>query len=169
MSENMTPKADQPRDEQTQTSQTTGGPAQSDAATDLTTELREMGQQLEAAFRAALESERTRQLQRDIAGGVRELSTQLQAALRSVQTNPRVQQAEERGRQAISQARQSKVLQDVEETVASGFAQLNDQLRKLVDRLESERTGQSSGPSSQQVPIDHEQEPPTTGETTRLE
>ena len=160
MSDDPTRRPDQP-EEQNQTNET-GRTAMSD----LSNELREMGQQLEAAFRAALESERTKQLQRDLAGGIRELSSQIQHALRSVQSSPRVQQAEERGRQVIAQARDSKVAQDLQETIVGGIAQLNDQLRKLVDRLETDTTAQTSNPNTQQVPIEHE---PTIGETTRLD
>jgi heparin binding hemagglutinin HbhA len=160
MNEDSTPQSERPQDEQPG-----GAPARSSAG-DLTTELREMGQQLEAAFRAAIESERARQLQRDLVGGVRELSGQIQTTLHSLQTNPRVQQAEERGRQVLSQARDSKVVQDLQETIVSGIAQLNDQLRKLVDRLESDPSGQAGDAPSQQVPIEHE---PATGETTRLD
>lgn len=144
--------------------QTNGDTSRS--SSDLTGELREMAQQLEAAFRAALESERTKQLQRDLAGGMRELSTQIQSALKSLQTNPRVQQAEERGRQVLTQARESKVAHDLQETIVSGISQLNDQLRKLVERLENDRAGQVGGPDTQQVPIEHE---PATGETSRLQ
>ena len=167
MSEEHTPDTQQPYEEGTPGTQASGSQSQSAPASDLATEMREMGQQIEAAIRALAESERTKQLQRDLAGGARELSHQLQVALKSVQTNPRVQQAEERGRQVIGQARQSKVIQDVQETLVSGLSQFNDQLRKLVDRLESERTGQASESTTQQVPIDHE--PPATGETTKLD
>jgi hypothetical protein len=165
MSEDTEPQADQPRRDEQTGLQREGEQARGGAG-ELSTELREMGQQLEATFRAALESERAQQLQRDIAGGIRELSYQIQAAMRSLQANPRFQQAGERGRQAIAQARESKLAHDVEDTIVSGMAQLNDQLRKLVDRLESDRAGQAS-PTTQQVPIEHE--PPATGETTRLE
>lgn len=156
MSEDTTPQSNQPRDEDTQGAQ----------SSDLASELREMGQQVEAALRAAIESERAKQIQRDLAGGVRELTSQLQTAVRTIQTNPQFQQAEERGRQAISQAKQSKFVQDLEDAVTTGFSQLNDQLRKLVDRLESERVSRASGTTSQNVPVEHE---PATGETTRLE
>jgi heparin binding hemagglutinin HbhA len=134
-------------------------------AADLAGELREMAQQLEAAFRAALESERTKQLQRDLAGGMRELSSQIQSALKSLQTNPRVQQAEERGRQVLNQARESKVAHDLQETIVGGIAQLNDQLRKLVERLENDGSSQVGGSETQQAPIEQE---PAIGETTRL-
>jgi hypothetical protein len=136
---------------------------------DIVGELREMGQQLEAVFRAAVESERTKQLQRDLAGGFREMTHQVQSALKSVQENPRVQQAEERGREVFNQAQQSKVVQDVQETVISGIAQLNEQLRKIVDRLEHEPS--DPPPSSvpkQDVKVETET-PPATGDTTKLD
>src|SRR5262245_2133897 len=127
MGDDQTPQGDQAKGEPPH-----GG------VSDLGTELRETAQQLEAAFSAALESERTKQLQRDLAGGMRELSTQIKHALGSLQANPRVQQAEERGRQVLSQARESKVAHDLQETIVGGIAQLNDQLRKLVERLEND-------------------------------
>ena len=89
MGNDTTPQPDQPQ----------GGEPRN-VVGDLTTELREMGQQLEAAFRAAIESDRAKQLQRDLVGGVRELSGQIQTTLHSLQANPRVQQAEERSREA---------------------------------------------------------------------
>src|SRR5262245_45003558 len=136
-------------------------------SSDLMRELREMGQQLEAAFRAAVQSDRAKQLRKDIAGGGRELTSQVKTAVKTVQSDPRVQQAEERGRQAVSQARESKVVQDIQETVVSGLAQLNEQLRKVVERIEKEANAAAGGSASQHVPVEHE--PPATGETTRLD
>jgi heparin binding hemagglutinin HbhA len=133
---------------------------------DLLDELREMGQQLETAFRAAIQSDRAKQLQKDLAGGVREITEQLKTAAKSVQSDTRFQQAEERGRQAVAQARESKVVQDIQETLVSGIAHLNDQLRKVVDRIQSEANAPSSGPVSQDVPVDDQSA--ATGETTRL-
>jgi hypothetical protein len=130
-----------------------------------------MGQQLEAAFRAAIESDRAKQLQHDHANGVRELSAQVLTAVKSVQSNPRIQQAEERGNQvvsqAVSQAQQSKVVQDIQETMVRGIAQLNEQLRKLVDRIENEVSSSAGSSGTQNVPVEPET-PPATGETTRL-
>lgn len=132
---------------------------------DLAHELREMGQQLEAAFKAAIESERAKQLQRDLAGGANELAAQIRTALQSLQSNPKVQQASERGRQAFDQAQQSKVAHDLQETIVTGIAQLNDQLRKLVARLESQQSGSPGSTTGTQ----QQDQPPATGETTRLD
>lgn len=142
-------------------------PGQDKDSSDLLKELREMGQQLETAFRTAVESERAKQLQQDIVGGVRELATQVQSAVKSLQDNPRVQQAEQRGRQAVEQARDSKVVQDIQETIITGLAQLNSQLRKVVERIDNE-VNKPSGPTTQNVPVEHEP-PASTGETTRLD
>lgn len=152
MSENTTPN---------------GTPNPENGTSDLLKELREMGQQLETAFRTAVESDRAKQLQQDIVGGVRELAQQVQSAVKSLQTNPRIQQAEERGRQALEQARESKVVQEVQETIVSGLSQLNTQLRKVVDRIEREVSSPAAGTASQNVPVEHEA--PSTGETTRLD
>ena len=133
---------------------------------DLLNELREMGQQLETAFRAAIQSDRAKQLQKDLAGGVREITEQLKTAAKTVQNDTRFQQAEERGRQAVAQARESKVVQDIQETLVTGLAQLNEQLRKVVDRIQSE-VNTPSGAATQNVPVDDESA--ATGETTRLD
>jgi hypothetical protein len=158
-------------DDTTRTPQTPPGPDRDKDAPDLTAELREMGQQLEAAFRAMIESDRAKQLQRDLAGGVRELTAQVQTAVKNLQHNPRLQQAEERGRQAVQQAKESKLVNDIQETIVAGIAQVNDRLRHLVDRLENERPDQAGTPPpaggpTQQVPIERD---PATGETTRLD
>jgi hypothetical protein len=141
-------------------------PGQDKDSGDLLTELREMGQQLEAAFRAAIQSDRAKQLQKDLAGGVREITEQLKTAAKTVQTDTRFQQAEERGRQAVAQARESKVVQDIQETLINGISQLNEQLRKVVDRIQSEANASSSSSAAQNVPVDDQSA--ATGETTRL-
>src|SRR5215203_5433934 len=129
-----------------------GQPGHDKDSGDLLNELREMGQQLETAFRAAIQSDRAKQLQKDLAGGVREITDQLKTAANTVQKDTRFQQVEERGRQAVAQARQSKVVQDIQETLVTGIAQLNEQLRKVVDRLQSE-VNAPSGSSAQNVPV----------------
>ncbi len=132
---------------------------------DFAAELRELGNQFEAVFRAAIESERAKQLQRDLASGVRELSHQVQESLKNLQDDPRVQRAEERGRDLLNQAQQSKVMQDLQETLVNGITQLNVQLRKLAERIE---TAPAAGTPAQNVPVEHDQTT-ATGPTTRLD
>jgi hypothetical protein len=135
-------------------------------AVDLKEELREMGQQLEQAFRAVIASERTRQLQRDLAAGVREITSQVRTAVGNIQQDPRVRQAEERGREALDDLRETKLAQELQEALVSGIQTLNAQLRRLVERMDQEGEA-TPGTPTQQVPID--QEPPATGETRKLD
>jgi sugar-specific transcriptional regulator TrmB len=134
-----------------------------DVGAELQQELRELTRQLETAFRATLESERTKRIQADLAAGVRELSGQVRNAVENVAKDPRVQEAEERGRQAISQARESKVVQEVQDVLITGISQLNMQLRKLVERIEQEGKNVTN---TQHVPVEQE---PNTNETTKLD
>lgn len=146
---------------------TPGGTGPNKETPDFTTELRELGQQFEAVFRAAIESERAKQLQHDLSNGVRELTSQVQDALKNLQDDPRVIRAEERGRELLQQAQESKVVQELQETLVSGIAQLNLQLRKVAERLETQATASTTPTPSHQVPIEHER--PNTDETTRLD
>ncbi|WP_322817046.1 hypothetical protein [Chloroflexus sp.] len=120
-----------------------------DQTPDLAAELRELGQQIEAALRSALESERARQLQQELLSGLRAVNEQVQTATRMIAENPRVQDLAERGQHALHQIQQSQAVHDLQQTLAQGIAQLNEQLAEFIKRMQSP--------------------PPATGETTRLD
>jgi hypothetical protein len=124
---------------------------------DLGSELRELGQQLEAAVRTAMHSDQAKQVQQDVASGMKEIGAQLFTAIKSIQDSPQLQHLVERGEQAVNQAKQNPTTQDFQEALSRGIAQLNDQLAAFVVRM---RQPDSSAPSDT---------PPTTGETTRLD
>jgi heparin binding hemagglutinin HbhA len=134
-------------------------------ASDLAAELREMAQQIETAFRTAIESDRAKQLQQDLTNGFRELSSNVKSTIDSLQEDPHVKQAEQRGREVLEQARDSKVLQDLQETIVNGISQLNEQLRKLIEKIETNNNVTINKQQNQDIPIEQE---PATGETTRL-
>jgi heparin binding hemagglutinin HbhA len=144
----------QPQNENEQPQQQPGG--------DLASELRELGQQIEAAVRSAIQSDKAKQLQQDVSSGMKEIGSQLQAAIKSIQDNPQFQGMVERGEQAVSQAQQSKAAQDFKETLARGVAQLNEQLSAFISRM-----NQPVPPA--QSPTPDEGPAPATGETTRLD
>jgi heparin binding hemagglutinin HbhA len=127
---------------------------------DLASQLRELGQQIEAAVRNAMQSDKARQVQQDVAAGMKEIGVQLQSAVKSMQENPKFQEFVERGEQAVNQAQQSKIAQDFQESLARGIAQLNDQLAAFITRTREDTaaSGDTSPPSG-----------PATGETTRLD
>ncbi len=128
---------------------------------DLGSELRELGQQLEAAVRTAIHSDQARQVQQDVSSGLKEIGTQLFTALKSIQDSPQLQHLVERGEQAVSQAQQNPATQDFQEALSRGIAQLNDQLAAFVVRMRE--------PDSSDTPPTSTDTPPTTSETTRLD
>lgn len=127
---------------------------------DLGSELRELGQQIEQAIRGALASDRARQLQADVASGLKEIGAQVQHAVKAIQEDPRVQELADKGQQTVAKARESKAAQDLQDSLARGIAQLNDQLTGFVTRLRAESDGSAPDATTP---------PPTTGETTRLD
>lgn len=145
----------QPQNENNQ-SQQPGG--------DLASELRELGQQLEAAVRSAIQSDKAKQIQNDVASGLKEIGAQLQTALKALQENPRVQELIERGEQAVSQVQQSKAAQDFQETLARGIAQLSEQLAAFAARMRQQDGADASAGTPPATGA-----PPATGETTRLD
>lgn len=144
----------QPENEDKQSQQPAG---------DLASELRELGQQLEAAVRSAIQSDKAKQVQQDVSSGVKEIGSQLQAAFKAIQENPRVQELVERGEQAVNQAQQSKVAQDFQESLSRGLAQLNQQLAAFVARVSqpADEAPPATPPAGDSAPA--------TGETTRLD
>jgi hypothetical protein len=145
-----------------------------EAASELLNALRTLGVELTSTLRTALQSEQFQRLQRDLTSGVRELAGQLEKTVEKVQTDPRVQEASEKGRQALRQAQESKVVQDAEEIVVKGIAAITEQLRQLSTRFESGAPGESASPPTQRVPVEHTPgeggpDAPATGETTKLD
>ncbi|GAB4123509.1 MAG: hypothetical protein Fur005_35380 [Roseiflexaceae bacterium] len=134
-----------------------------DPMSELQRELREMGTQLESAFRMMMESDRTKQIKSDLTAGIREISSQMRSTIEQAQHDPRLKEAEERGRKALEEARESKVVQEMQELFVMGVTQINQQLRKLVERIEAET--RPSTPT-QHVPVEQD---PKTGETTKLD
>lgn len=136
---------------------------------DLGSELRELGQQLEQAFRSALENERAKNLQRDFIAGIREIGNQMQLGLSSLKDDPRVQNLAERGQQVVNQAQESPAARDFQQALARGVAQLKEQIASFNTQMQS-RDVPPAGPAAQSVNIEHEEdEHPATGETTRLD
>lgn len=138
---------------------------------DLAKELRELAQQLEHAFRGVVEGENAKKLQRDFVSGVREIGNQMQTGLNSLKDNPRVQTLAERGQQVVSQAQEAQAAKDFQESLARGVAFLKEQIASFNARQEQTAAAPATTTptDTQSVTIVQEEEPPVTGETTRLD
>ncbi len=106
----------------------------------VTRELQELGRQLAATARAAWQSPRRQELQQDITEGMRSLRDQLTDTIDTVRGNPRAQNVTQTVKENVGKVaettRASDLVDDVRTGLASGLRELNDQLRRLSDRLE---------------------------------
>lgn len=100
--------------------------------TELVQELQELGQHLESAFRAAL---------------------------RAIQQRAPSAELEQRARKAAQQVQEAPLVRELESVLVSGLHQINQQLRRVVDRLEArqEESATAQRAESQRLMIEQEQ------------
>lgn len=128
----------------------------------ITGELQELGRQLVTTARAAWQSEQRRELQQDITMGLRSVADQLNEAVESVRLNPRSDSVKESMKERVSKVtgagRAGDLVDDARGTLASGLRELNEQLRRLTERLEREGSASAPGTATTEAP---ETTPPT--------
>lgn len=112
---------------------------------ELVGELQQLGQQLETTFRAFVAGP-GQTIKREVSEAFQELGTQVQRAVSVIQQRPEAAGLEQKARRALQQASEKPIVREVEDTLVSGVQQINVQLRKLVDRLETQSS--SNAPSS---------------------
>lgn len=135
---------------------------------ELSTQLRELGQQLEQAVRSMLASDQAHRIQRDISNGMQEIGNQLKLAMTTIRENPQIQNLAERGQQTVNQLNENPSVKDFQESLTRGVAQLNEQLSAFIARNRGEEVGSTPPPQgAQSVQIENDE--PATGETTRLD
>lgn len=111
---------------------------------EMVSELQELGRQLESTFRAFVAGP-GQTIRREIGESLQELGSQVQRAVGAIQERPEAADLEQKARNVANQVRESSVVAEVQETLVSGLQQLNQQLKRLSERLEQ----QSSAPADQ--------------------
>lgn len=141
---------------------------QSQQQSDLGNELRELGQQLEQAFRGVFENERAKTLQRDFIAGIREIGNQMQEGLSTLKDNPHVQNLAERGQQAVNQAQETPPAKEFQRALTRGVSLMKEQIETFNTRMAEQASKSSQG--TQNIAIEHEEgKEAATGETTYLD
>jgi hypothetical protein len=123
---------------------------------DLVKELQILGQELSAAVKSLWESDESRRLREDIGAGFVELGHQLDSAVKAAQEGEATRQFQGQLKETVEKARESELVDKIEEGLISGLRELNVQISKLVDSL----AGQPS-PTQETAP---EPEEPTPAE-----
>lgn len=128
--------SDQEEKRQPQDAQDASKDASKASGRDLSSELFELGKQLETTIRGVLEDERTRTIQRDLSTGMGAFFTQMQQAAKAVQEDPRVKDMTERGQKTWTDMQQSPAARDFQSTVTHGMNYLNEQLQEFNQRMQ---------------------------------
>lgn len=122
---------------------------------DLTAQFQELGQRLVTTARAAWQSEQRQELQQEVTDGLRTVRDQLNDALDNVRTSARSQgvtdTVKEQAKKAAETARSNDLLDEMRNGLAAGLRELNEQLRRISERLErrddTATTGTASAPT----------------------
>jgi heparin binding hemagglutinin HbhA len=118
---------------------------------DLGAELRRLGNQIETAVRAALESEQARHLRDELVDTTRDFGQRVETLMNRVVEDDRVRDLTERGQQTIERVVESEPVQEVQHRLAEGLGLLNQQLAALIARLQQ---------PAATPPADDDQSPP---------
>jgi NAD dependent epimerase/dehydratase family enzyme len=100
-------------------------------------ELEALGQQLATAVKSLWESEDSRRLRQQIGEGFLELGQQIDTAIQSAQESETAKQFSEQVKETMEKARESDITTKVEQGLVSGLRQLNVQIEKLVESLQT--------------------------------
>jgi S-methylmethionine-dependent homocysteine/selenocysteine methylase len=106
----------------------------------LVAELYALGSQLTAAVKSLWESEDSRRLRDEIGEGFMELGRQLDSAVKSAQDSETAKQFSEQVKDAVDKARDSEIVEQLEEGLVTGLRELNAAIAKLVDSLATHTT-----------------------------
>jgi len=104
--------------------------------TDLAQELRELGEQLKRAIRAARDHPHTKEFERQISQAVTDLGAQIDRAVQSAKGDERVKKAGEQVKQAAQSVKESSAPEDIAHGLAKGVRALNEQIRRAVEEAE---------------------------------
>jgi adenylate cyclase len=129
---------DEQTTEQTEPSQ----PSLGDAWREVGSQFQALGESLAAAFRASWEDEETRQHLHGMQDGLQAMANEINQALKEGTTSPEAQKARsevEKAAQSIRSAGQ-QTLQEARPQLLSTLRQVNQELQKMINRLEQRET-----------------------------
>jgi hypothetical protein len=107
-------------------------------------ELESLGEHLVAAFKAAWSSTESRKLRQEIGDGFVQFGRRMDEAVKAAQDSQAAKEFKEQVKETVDKARESDVGGKVQQTMITGLRQLNVELSKLVDSLQS--SGQAEPP-----------------------
>ena len=112
--------------------------------TEISEELRTLGQRLREAFVAARESQQAQEFRQELSRGLSELRAEIEDLLESVE----VQRLEETVRGAVQDVGKGDVGQQVRKGVLTALKELNIRIDRVIQEAEESKLEQSDAPAS---------------------
>ncbi len=119
-----------------------------------------LGESLGRAFRATWENEENRRHVQEMRNGLEAMVQEVNQAIRDTATSPQAKQAREEARRAAESVRTAseQTVQQVRPHLVSALRQMNEELQKMINRMESQSGG--TPPAGSTPPASEPQEPP---------
>ncbi len=114
-------------------------PSSGDAWQEVGKQFQALGDSLATAFRAAWYDEQNRKRVQDMRQGIEQMLNEVGKALDETARSPQVQQAKSEAKKTADSVRgaSEQTFQEVRPQIVSALRQLNNELHKFVERLES--------------------------------
>jgi hypothetical protein len=102
-------------------------------------EFQSLGGELALAFKAMWEHDDSRKLRQELRTGFTELGRQVDSAIQTAQESETAQQFGEQVKDTVDKARESDLAAKMEEGVVTGLRELNTEISKFVNSIDSDR------------------------------
>ncbi len=125
-------------------------------------ELSKMGKLVAQAVQSAWASEERKKLEAEIAEGMRKLSDELTEAARKAGESDAAKQLRAQAEKVVAEVKESDITEEIRKGLLVGLEALNQELGKLVERLEPKKApaAESAQPPAAESPAESTVEPP---------
>jgi len=111
----------------------------------ITDELSKMGKLVAQAIQAAWESDERKKLEAEVADGLRKFGDEVSAAAKKAGESDTAKQIKTQAEKVAADVQQKDVAGDIRKGLISGLEVINQELGKLVDRLEPKKEPAAEG------------------------
>ncbi len=108
-----------------------------------------LGESLATAFRTSLESEENRRHVQEMKAGVESMVKEVSQAIKDTATSPQSRQVRDEAEKTAHSLREAsqQTVQQVRPHLVSALRQVNEELQKMIERLEHQRTAPDVTPA----------------------
>lgn len=114
----------------------------------ITDELSKMGKLVAQAFQSAWESEERKKLEAEFTEGLRKFSDEVTAAAKKASESDTAKQIKVQAEKVVTEVKEHDVAEEIRKGLLTGLAAINQELGKLVERLEPKKAAAPEPPAA---------------------